>query len=224
MRGYCETSDEHFIFHVEHPNAYEQENLITALFVEEKKGHFLKRYDADMTHAFVFEKDKKQVAENFSRLCTSMFSTPENWREDLKKFAKKALEYHIEWYVTGSVSDAVYGVEIEPHDLDIAVHTRDFSKVKECFKNEVVEPFVDNHGTWIARYFGRLCLGAGVIDIVADESRNSENKAYEKVMWEGFELLVEPFQVRYETELLRQRKERIAAFEKFLEGKSTDEK
>jgi hypothetical protein len=115
------------------------------------------------------------------------------------------------------VSEAVLGVDIKPHDIDIVIHERDFFKVKDVFSDFVVEPFVDNKGTWVVRYFGRLCINGVMIDVVADEKRNEENYFYESAEWNGYNLKVEPLHVRYEIELQRDRKDRFVAIKKYME-------
>lgn len=146
-----------------------------------------------------------------------MFLNSGDWKNALLTFAKRSRENKIKWYVTGSVSEAVFGVDVKPHDIDIVTHERDFFKVKDLFSDFVVEPFVDNKGTWVVRYFGRLCIDGVMIDVVADEKRNEENYFYEPVEWNGYTLKVEPLQVRYEIELQRDRKDRFVAIKKYME-------
>lgn len=72
--------------------------------------------------------DKELIMENFSRLGESMFKGNGDWEKALKKFADKCYEKNIEWYITGSVSEAIIGVDISPHDIDIVSHVNDFFK------------------------------------------------------------------------------------------------
>jgi hypothetical protein len=132
--------------------------------------------------------------------------------------AEKFSENGIEWYIIGSVSEAVLGVNVKPHDIDIIVHTKDFYKVKSIFPECVVEPFVDNKGIWLVRYFGRLCLDGALVDIAADDKMNLENHQhqYEKVSWNGCDVFIEPIQDRYKVEIQRDRKDRIKAIEEYM--------
>ncbi len=87
------------------------------------------------------------------------------------------------------------------------------------FRDYLIEPFVDNKGTWIVRYFGRLCIDGVMIDVVADDSRDEENHSYTSVQWNGYTLKVEPIQERYKIEIQRGRKDRIKAIEEYLKVK-----
>ena len=108
------------------------------------------------------------------------------------------------------------GVNVIPHDIDIIVHTKDFFKVKHTFADNVVEPFIDNKGTWVVRYFGRLCLNKGYLDIAADEKMNLENHKYEKVNWQGYDIFIEPLKERHKIEVSRNRIDRISAIEEYI--------
>ena len=161
-----------------------------------------------MKNNSVSEDDKKLVARNFSRLGKSMFEGSFEWKEVLLIITLKFNDNKIEWYIIGSCCEAVLGVNINPHDIDIIVHSKDFFRVKNLFSDYVVEPFVDNKGTWVVRYFGRLCLRGAIIDIAADEKMNAENHQYDQVKWNNFDVFIEPLDNRYHTELERKREEK----------------
>jgi len=133
------------------------------------------------------------------------------------------------------------GVDIKPFDIDIVVHTKDFFKAKDIcyinFPDAVVAPFVkkqDGHPLYPysfqspMTYFGRLFLEGAMIDVAGDAIWDMESRrekfgkftcpvsGYEKFSWNGFDLYVESIQLRYEIEIMRNRKERIRAFEKYM--------
>lgn len=58
----------------------------------------------------------------------------------------------------------------------------------------------------------------GNVDIAADEKMNLENHQhqYDKVSWNDYDIFIEPLQVRYQTELCRNREERIIAIEEYM--------
>ena len=145
-----------------------------------------------------------------------MFQSKGDWKKSLKILAEKCLESNIEWYITGSISEAVIGVDIIPHDIDFITHERDFYKVKELFLNYMVEPFVDNKGAWVVQYFGRLCINGVMIDVAADKKKNLENYDYKKILWEGFLINIEPLEKRYQIEKQRNRIERIKKIEEHM--------
>ena len=145
---------------------------------------------------------KKAVANNFARLGSSWLKGEFDWRNVLLRLCRLFAEHHIEWYVLGSISEAVLGVDIKPHDIDIAVHTRNFYKVKELSRKYVVEPLVDNKGNWLVQFFGKLCIDGASAEIAADEKLNMEAvpRQYEKASWNGYDLLIMPLRNRYEVE------------------------
>jgi hypothetical protein len=189
----------------------EFEKNLEAAWFKKDGAKFIKIYENHMT-----ETDKELLKSNFARLGQKMFAAATDWETTLSFFAKQCAENSIEWYITGSVSEAVLGVDIKPHDIDIIVHTKDFFKVKSVFAEYTVEPFADNKGTWLMRYFGRLCIGQGYLDIAADEKTNAENRLYDKITWNGRDLFVEPLEVRYQTEIKRKRNDRIKAIEAYI--------
>jgi hypothetical protein len=148
-----------------------------------------------------------------------MFQSKGDWKKSLQLLAKKCLENNIEWYITGSISEAVIGVDIIPHDIDFITRERDFYKVKELFIDYIVEPFVDNKGmySWFPQYFGRLCINGVMVDVAADKKMNSENYDYKKILWEGYSLNIEQLEKRYEIEKQRNRIERIKRIEEYME-------
>lgn len=117
--------------------------------------------------------------------------------------AQKFNEDRIEWYVVGSVGDALHGVNVKPFDIDIVVHTRDYGKVKDiCYLNffdSVIAPFTgcpdispskyfDNPLEYFINpltYFGRLFLAEAMIEVTADEIWDLENRQpeYKNAMW-----------------------------------------
>lgn len=216
MNCFCRENETELIFCVEDiPPAFAP-NLAAAWFTRTATG-FEKRYNRDMQANGVSAADIEAVKANFARLAPQMFQGEFDWQEALLQAASVLTARGIEWYLTGSVCEAVLGVEVHPHDVDIIVHTRDFFAVKSLFPDRVVEPFVDNHGTWLMRYFGRLCLAGAMVDVAADEKTNRPNHAYQATLWRGFTLYIEPLQARYEIERARKRSERTRAIEDFFQ-------
>lgn len=214
MECYCYETESSFIFCVEDVTPEYAINLKHAWF--QKSGNkYIKEYTFDDGNSEALAQDKNILRENFSRLAPKMFEGIFDWQESLLRIAKKFTENNIEWYIIGSVSELTRGVKISPSDIDIIVHTKDFYKVKEVFQDNIIEPFIDNKGTWVVRYFGRLCIENAMIDIAADHKMNKENHVYDRIEWNGFNIHIEPLEDRYRVELQRNRKERIQAIEDF---------
>ncbi|WP_313165162.1 hypothetical protein [Sedimentibacter sp.] len=218
MKCYCYETETDFILCVEDVNNIRLEDVIQHAWFEKTDKGFIKIYPMKGMDNGVTEEDKDLVKRNFARLGQLMFEgmLKCEWENALLLFAQKCFEHGIEWYIFGSISDAVRGIEIKPHDIDIIVHTRDFFKIKNLFPESVVEPFVDNKGIWLVRFFGRLCLSGVLFDIAADNKMNLENHNYDKFLWNGYELYIENFQARYHLELSRNREDRIKAMQAYI--------
>lgn len=209
VKCYCAETGSNFIFFVEDLEGVFEANILAAWYEKTGNNRYRKTYPNTIC-------DKERLADNFPRLGPLMFQGGGDWVKALETFAKRCKEKDIEWYITGSVSEALIGVKINPHDIDIVCHTKDFFRLKDAFLDCLVEPFIDNQGTWIVRYFGRLCVNGVMIDVVADESRNAKNHEYTPIQWKGYAMLIEPLYRRYEIERERQRDDRVRAIDEYL--------
>jgi len=218
MKCYCYDTESEFVFCVQDADPRLEDVIQHAWFKKTDEG-FTKIYP-NIEGNGIGTEDKELISRNFARLGQSMFEgmLGFDWRNPLSLFAQKCLDNGIEWYIIGSISEAVLGVNIKPHDIDIIIHTRDFFRVKNLFPDSVVEPFVDNKGTWLVRYFGRLCLAGALFDIAADEGMNLGNHQYDRVSWNGYDVYIEPLHVRYQTEIKRKREDRIKAIETYMDN------
>jgi len=218
VKCYCYETENDFILCVENVEDKKLENAIQHAWFEKSDDKFIKTYPMKNMDNGVTEEDREIVKKNFARLGQSMFESMLNcdWEKALLSFIKKCKDNDIEWYIFGSISEAVLGIDVKPHDIDIFVHTKDFFKVKDVFSNFVVEPFVDNKGMWLVRYFGRLYFSGAMFDIAAENRLNLENHHYDKLIWKDYEVYAEPIQIRYELELKRGRKDRLKAIEKYM--------
>ena len=218
MECYCCETETGFCLHVKDVEDARLEDAIRHAWFEKTANGFIKVYPMKDMDNGVTELDKEIVSENFARLGRSMFEGMLNcnWEEALLTFAKKCKDNDIEWNVFGSISEKIIGVDVKPHDIDIFVHTKDFFKVKDIFRDYVVEPFVDNKGVWLVRYFGRLCLDGVLFDIAAEDKLNRINHNYDKVVWNNYDIYVEPLQIRYSIELERKREDRLKAMELYM--------
>ena len=222
MKCYCYETENEFIFCVEDAEGRILDILnADQYWTKTDEGKFTKIYpmNTNWDDAWYLNFEYKEaVKNNFVRLGQSWIEGEFDWKNVLSLLAQIFKENEIEWYVIGSISEAILGVDINPHDLDIAVHTRDFYKVKDLSYNYVIEPLGDNKGNWLVRYFGKLCVNGASVDIAADNKLNIENNRehYEKVSWNGYEIYITPLRERYDVEIQRNRKDRIKAIEEYI--------
>ena len=218
MKCYCYEKDDNFILCVEDADPQHEDAILHAWFTRIETG-FEKIYPmengADKSW-YKNTEDKERIKKNFARLGQSLFSGAFDWNRAMSTLAQMFFENEVEWYIFGSSCEMVRGIKIIPNDIDIIVHTKDFYKVKELFPDNIIEPFVDNKNTWLVRYFGRLCINGAIVDIVADDKMNRENHHYDLLSWNGYDVLAEPFEIRYALEKERGRINRLKAMDEYI--------
>ena len=232
MKCYCYETDSAFIFCVEDVENTQLEDVIQHMAWKKTNGKFLVSY----THnAFSNQREKELISNNFSRLGQTMFESPLlgfDWKKPLEILAQKFNENGIEWYIVGSIGDALRGVNVKPGDIDIVVRTTDYYKVKDIcyfnFPDSIIMPFAENENINPLKYFGRLFLAGAMIEVAADETWNLESRQqgfwgfsnliskYEKVTWNGYDLYLESLQLRHKIEIARNREDRIKAFNEYM--------
>lgn len=172
----------------------------------------------------------EQVKTNFAAYAEEMFAQqgyfkPVLWEDALLAFIEKVRGKDIDWWLTGSCATCVRGINIEPHDVDIMLNSKDIEKIKDILCDYIVEPIIDSKG-WIVDYFGVLFLNAR-IDLAFDPAEwvDSQGKAdfgpyasnhLEEVVWKGNMIKVPPLQLQLDANKNRQRLDRVKAIEDFL--------
>jgi hypothetical protein len=156
MKCYCYETDSSFIFCVEEVKDEQLENAIQHMAWKKSDDKFLLSYPLN---AFSNQQEKELISGNFNHFGQAMFESSLvgfDWKKPLDKIAQKFNENKIEWYIVGSIGDVIRGVDVQPFDIDLVVHTRDYSKAKNiCYANfsdSIIAPFTDNHelfyGIW----------------------------------------------------------------------------
>jgi hypothetical protein len=213
MRCTAFVRNESLVLCIEDVPSGDMEETVKAAFFQKEDGKYVKKYPSNVQECAMIQR-------NFPLLAKDMFTGEKyNWEKALTKFAGICDQSGIRWYVTGSSCEAVRGMPLKPHDIDVYIHTEDFYSVRDIFSDCVIEPFSDLGNTWAVRYFGRLCIEGVMVDIAADDFANESNHKYDIVKWNGYDLLIEPFEARYKTEVQRQRPDRIEMIEKYMGGR-----
>lgn len=234
MRCYCYENEAECIFCVEEVgDARLEEVILHMAWTKADGGKFLMPYPLS---AFESQHEKALIRDNFSRLGQAMFEASLSgidWQKPLGMIAQAFNENGIEWYIVGSVGEALRGVDVKPFDIDLVVLTRDYDRAKavcyQSFPDSVIAPFTENGYINPLQYFGRLFLAGAMIEVAADEIWNRESRqqgfgrftkpisGYEKASWNGHALYVESLQLRRQIEIARNRKNRVEAIERFLQ-------
>ena len=223
MKCYCYEMDTHLVYCAEVANQELPEDAVL-------HGGPWKWVNGTLTMAYPLREindptDKGLVSENFAIFGGAMLQSMQSsiaYKKPLELLARAFSKCHIEWYLIGSTCDAVRGIEVNPGDIDIVIHTKDFGKVREIchadFHDSIIVPFSDNQSVCPLRCFGGLFLEGSFIEIAADEAwnRGTRQPEYEKYTWNGLDLYMESLQLRYKIEIARGRKDRIQAFENYF--------
>jgi len=210
MKCYCVETKDKFTYYVENIEPEDIKIFEKDAWWKKEGNKFIKEYPNN------FE-NKEIIKANFQRLGESMFRNEGNWEKSLEIFAEKCSVENIEWYITGSVSEAIIGVKITPHDIDIIVNENDFYKLRDLFLEYLIEPFVDTNG-WLVKYFGKICIDGKLFDIVADKKVFEYFNNYDYVLWKKYKTKIEPIKKRYEIEIQRNRVERIEKIKEYMIG------
>jgi hypothetical protein len=208
MKCYCVETNDKFTYYVENIEPEYIKNFEEDAWWKREGGKFIKEYQNN------FE-NKEIIKANFQKLGESMFRNEGNWEKSLEIFAGKCSVENIEWHVTGSTSEAILGVKIIPHDIDIIVNESDFYKTRDLFLEYLIEPFVDTNG-WLVKYFGKICIEGKLFDIVADKKVFKYFNDYENILWKNYKTKIEPVKKRYEIEIQRNRVERVEKIKEYM--------
>lgn len=218
----CYETDSEFIFSVEKVENAQLEKFVRYKGWNKTDDKLLMQYPQ---HMFANVSEKDLISSNFSRLGQALFESGLlgfDWEKPLELLAQKFKENGIEWYLIGSASDAVRGIDVKPSDIDIVIHTSDYPKVKNIFyshfSDSIISPFSDNHGLFPLQYVARTFLAGALFEIAADKKWDMGNRhpIYEKISWHGYNFYVEALELRYRIELGRKREDRVKAIEAYL--------
>lgn len=170
---------------------------------ELKDGHFFGRFPANSLFL-------DTARQGFTRYAPDMFAQmsglqPFDWERSLEAFLQRVQEYDIDWWLPGSVALAVRGIDVAPHDIDIATDDKGAYTLATLLQDVLVEPLEDSHG-WISNWFGRSFLHGrvewvGGIDPSVDEPVPVDfgpraMSHLERVTWRGHELRVPPLDLQ----------------------------
>ncbi|MGI6705577.1 MAG: nucleotidyltransferase domain-containing protein [Clostridia bacterium] len=215
----------------------EDEKTLTYIITDgDKYGEILKsQYYSQQNEQYTksFPKteiwDIQMLKQNYLKYAEKMFlqmgyfqHVP--WQAALLKFIDCIEGHDISWWLTGSCALCIRGINVQPHDVDIMLDSRDLEKVRDIFSQYIVEPIVSSKG-WVVRCFGVLFLEAR-IDLAFDPEEFVDiphpadfgpyaMKNLEEVKWMGKTVLIPPLDLQLEVNRRRGRGDRVKAIEDF---------
>jgi hypothetical protein len=216
MKCYCVETKDKFLYYLENVEEKYVKNIEnwgggSVIYFFKKEGD---RYIKEFPNNF---ENKEIIKANFQKNGESLFENKGDWETALEIFAEKCSNEKIDWYILGSVSETVRGINIIPHDIDMVVHVKDLKKIELLFLDYLIEPIIDYGDSWVLQYFGRICIDGVIIEIAADNDESKDFYIYENFMWKNYCIKIKPIKKRYEIEIGRNRIERIEKIKEYME-------
>lgn len=203
------------------------EKALRMCFYEQEGEGFVKRFPTNTP-------DLERIMAHYEAHAEEMFlqlvyRRPVPWEDGLRRFLERAQNTGIRWWLTGSCATCLRGVNLNPHDVDIMIDAEDVPRVREVFRDVVIEPIIDTNG-WLTKDFGVL-FDRCRIDIASDPQACLDEpepvdcgpyarKHLETVEWEGFEVPVPPIELQLSANRRRERHARVQRIEAHIAAKS----
>ena len=111
--------------------------------------------------------DFKYCAENFMKygelsINQQLKVLPAPWRKALDLFIPEMRKTGVDWYINGSVAMALWGIDVEPKDVNIIVpNYSDFDKVREHFYKLAIRP-IERCDNWVMSGLGTIFMEATI--------------------------------------------------------------
>lgn len=88
-------------------------------------------------------------------------------------------ESQVTWVVTGSLSFALQGLSLEPHDIDIQTDTAGAYEIERRFSSQVSRKVVFSSTEHMRSHFGALRIEGLVVEIMGDIQKRREDGTWE---------------------------------------------
>jgi hypothetical protein len=180
--------------------------------------------------SFAASRSVPRIHANFARHLEKMVRQsarldPVPWEEALTEFLRRAEGTGLVWFLSGSGTLAVRGLEVNPGDLDFVV--TDPHHAGHLFDDLLVEPVLEMTG-WVAKWFGRAFHGA-LFEWISDpdpaldvpepqEFGLAASRQLETVRWRGHAIQVRPLALQLRVAERRGLNDRAAAIRAALAG------
>jgi len=199
--------------------------IFNMCFYKEEEGVFYKDFPSEYPHI-------NKIRGNFEKHGKTMFAqlgyfSDVPWSNALLSFCRMIEGHEIDWWLTGSCASCLRGIELNPHDIDIMIDSRDVAELADIFSDFLIEPIVDTGG-WLTKDFGVIFIGARV-DIASDPVESLDDplpvdcgptarKNLETISWNGFSVRIPPIEFQLNANRLRGRVERVKLIEEYMES------
>jgi len=97
----------------------------------------------------------------------------------LRKIYKRLLNTNVNWVVTGSLSFALQGIALEPHDIDLQTDKAGAYEIEHRFSEFVTRKVVFSSSEKIRSHFGALSIDGIKVEIMGDISKRLRDGTWE---------------------------------------------
>ena len=103
-----------------------------------------------------------------------------NYLNVLCKIEARLTNTNINWALTGSLSFALQGIALEPHDIDIQTEKAGAYEIERRFSEFVVRKVVFSSSEKIRSHFGAISIDGIQVEIMGDISKRLDDVTWEE--------------------------------------------
>ncbi len=97
----------------------------------------------------------------------------------LRQLSTELKESRVNWVVTGSLSFALQGLPVEPHDVDIQTDKQGAYEIERRFSSQVSRKVTFSSTERMRSHFGALLIDGIVVEIMGDIQKRLEDGIWE---------------------------------------------
>jgi hypothetical protein len=109
-----------------------------------------------------------------------MNSVDSTYLDVLRKIYTQLKDTNVNWVVTGSLSFALQGIPVTPHDIDIQTDEAGAFEIERCFSEYVVRNVVFSSTDKIRSHFGALLIDGIEVELMGDIQKRLEGGSWEE--------------------------------------------
>jgi len=98
----------------------------------------------------------------------------------LRKIYTQLKDTNVNWVVTGSLSFALQGIPVTPHDIDIQTDQAGTYEIERCFSEYVVRNVVFSSTGKIRSHLGALLIDGIEVELMGDIQKRLEGGSWEE--------------------------------------------
>lgn len=192
--------------------------------VEEKYWDYFKedlwwQVGNNFVKSFDNVKDFEYCADNFTKYGETavkqqlkILAAP--WEKALDSFIAEIKKPGVDWYIHGSAAMALWGIDVEPKDVNIIVpNYSDFDKVRDHFCKFAIRP-IERCENWLMSGYGEIFMEA----VIGIAFHNKELEPYDmgklgKINYKGTEVYVSSLEMLRQDNINYNRLDRVKAIE-----------